>query len=86
MLCSRIYSRDAGGAEARPPVLARGGGTVPPGPRLRALGGPLFSEGGTIRLETLIELKFLNSSFLNSNSAFSQTPVLPHVVGQVRYY
>ena len=41
-----------------------------PQSHLRAGGAPpsaSFSEGGTIRLETLIELTFLNSSFSNSN-------------------
>ena len=33
----------------------------------RPLAKFLFSEGGMIRLDTLIELKFLSSRFMNSN-------------------
>ena len=43
--------------------LAEEGALQVQGPRLQAQ----VSEGGTIRLETLLELKFLDSSFSSSN-------------------
>ena len=54
--------------ERVPPILQFSYRDFPhrdPGPRLSTL--PPNSEGGTMRLETLIELKFLNSSFSSSN-------------------